>query len=95
MRIVELFASPPPESEAWRFEMKIRRVGSLTLSFAALAVMGVAALPARAANVNGASLDDGRVHGFSGCLTEEPASTHYFDLKNARTDDGKRWARCG
>jgi hypothetical protein len=89
MRIVELFASPPPESEAWRFEMKIRRVGSLTLSFAALAVMELAALPARAANVNAASLDDGRPHGFSGCLAEEPTGTHYFDLKNARTDDGK------
>jgi hypothetical protein len=89
MRIVELFASLPPESEAWRFDMKIRRVGSLTLSLAAIAVMGLAVLPARAANVNAASLDDGRPHGFSGCLTQEPTGARYFDLKNAKTDDGK------
>jgi hypothetical protein len=69
--------------------MKIGRIGSFTLSFAALAVMGLAALPARAANINAASLDDGRVHGFSGCLAEEPTGTHFFDLKNAKTDDGK------
>jgi len=69
--------------------MKIRRIGSLTLSFAALAAMGLAALPARAASGKPASLDDGRVHGFSGCLVEEPTGIHYFDLKSAKTDDGQ------
>ena len=69
--------------------MKIRRVGSITLCFGALAVMGLATLPAHAANVNAASLDDGHVHGFSGCLTQESTGTRYFDLKNAQTDDGK------
>jgi len=69
--------------------MKIRRVGSLTLSFAALAAMGLAALPARAASSKAASLDDGHLHGFSGCLVEEPTGVHYFDLKSAKTDDGQ------
>ena len=69
--------------------MKIRRVGSIALPFAAVAMMGLTALPAYAAKVNAASLDDGRVHGFSGCLTQEPTGTRYFDLNNAETDDGK------
>jgi hypothetical protein len=69
--------------------MKIQRIVSFALPFAAFAVIGFTALPARAANINASSLDDGRVHGFSGCLAEEPTGTHYFDLKNATTDDGK------
>ena len=72
--------------------MKIRRIGSLTLSIAALAAMGLTALPARAASTKAPSLDDGHVHGFSGCLTEEPTGTRYFDLNNAKTDDGKSMA---
>ena len=54
--------------------MKIRRIVSFTLPFAALAMMGFTALPARAANINATSLDDGRVHGFSGCLAEAELS---------------------
>ena len=69
--------------------MKIRRVGSLTVSLGAPAVMGLAVLPARGVSSGAASLDDGRVHGFRGCLTEETTGTHYFDLKNAKSDDGQ------
>ena len=89
MRIVELLASPLPESEEWRLEMKIRRVGSIALPFAALAIIGLTALPARAASASTPSFDDGHVHGFSGCLAQEPTGARYFDLKNAKTDDGK------
>ncbi len=29
------------------------------------------------------------MHGFRGCLTQESTGTRYFDLTNAKSDDGK------
>lgn len=68
--------------------MKIRRFGSFMLSICAATVVA-ASTAALAAGDPAASLQDGRVHGFSGCLTQEPAGIRYFDLTKAKSDDGK------
>jgi len=56
--------------------------------FVVAALLALAAAPALA-GADSASLNDGRVHGFSGCLTQESAGPRYFDLGNAKSDDGK------
>jgi hypothetical protein len=89
MRIVEFLASRPAGIPTRRFEMKIRRIGLVTLPVAAAAVIGLTALPSLAASPHGSSLDDGAVHTFTGCLTQESGGVRYFDLKNAKTEDGK------
>lgn len=53
---------------------------------AAAALVGALALPAFGAGFP--KLNDGRLHGFQGCLTQENVPTHYFDLQNAKSDDG-------
>ena len=68
--------------------MKTRRVSSLVLSLSA-AIVVASALPVLATSSTAPSLQDGRVHGFSGCLTQEASGVRYFDLTKAKSDDGK------
>jgi hypothetical protein len=65
-----------------------RRIGPSSLGLATLALIGAAAFAASAATPG--ALNDGRVHGFSGCLEQESGGVRYFDLKNAKTDDGTK-----
>jgi hypothetical protein len=69
--------------------MKIQTVAGLTLPFAAAALLAVTTLPAFGSNAAIPSLNDGEVHSFQGCLTQEPTGVKYFDLKNAKSDNGK------
>jgi len=64
-------------------------VRSAGLFAAAATLLAVTTIPALAGSSDLASLNDGRVHGFSGCLTQETAGTRYFDLTHAKSDDGK------
>ena len=66
-----------------------RRIRSLSLPLAFATLVGFTALPALATSPELSSLNDGRVHGFTGCLAQEPTGIHYFDLTKAKTDDGK------
>src|ERR1041385_8485970 len=83
MRIVEFLASRPAVPQPGGADMKIRGLG------VSMALLAMASVPAFAANADVSSLNDFRVHGFSGCLAQEPTGVHYFDLKNAKSDDGK------
>jgi hypothetical protein len=67
--------------------MSSRRIAVVTLSLSAAALVAATAFPSFAAEIR--SLNDGRVHGFDGCLTREPTGIRYFDLTNAKSDDGK------
>ncbi len=69
--------------------MKVRRISLSALPVAAGAFIFIVAAPAFAGNAEVGSLQDGRVHGFQGCLTQESTGTRYFDLTNAKSDDGK------
>jgi hypothetical protein len=67
--------------------MSSRRITVLTLSLSAAALLAATALPSLAAKIP--SLNDGHVHGFNGCLTQETTGVRYFDLTNAKSDDGQ------
>lgn len=69
--------------------MRIRRIGLFALPFAAAGLLGFAATSSAAGSSALASLDDGQVHGFTGCLAQEPTGIHYFDLTKAKSDTGK------
>jgi hypothetical protein len=87
MRIADLRSRPfRADPKDGGIDMSSRRIGVLSVSAAAL--LAVTALPSFAGNKM-ASLDDGHVHGFDGCLTQEQTGVRYFDLANAKSDDGK------
>jgi hypothetical protein len=69
-----------------RLDMEIRSTGLLA---AAATLLVATTVPALVGAAELASLNDGHVHGFSGCLTQEPSGTRYFDLTDAKSDDGK------
>jgi hypothetical protein len=64
------------------------RIRSLSVPLAFATVVGFTALPALAVGSDVSSLNDGQVHGFTGCLAQEPAGVRYFDLTKAKADDG-------
>jgi hypothetical protein len=68
--------------------MLSRRIVFPTLSFATAVFVAATALPSLAANSQFSSINDGRVHGFNGCLTQEASGMRYFDLTNAKSDNG-------
>jgi len=68
--------------------MLSRRIVLFTLSFATVVFVAATAFPSLAANSRFSSINDGRVHGFNGCLTQEPTGVRYFDLTNAKSDNG-------
>lgn len=69
--------------------MKIQTVAGFTLPFAAAALLAVTTLPAFGSSTAVRSLNDGEVHAFQGCLTQESSGIRYFDLKNAKSESGK------
>lgn len=66
--------------------MEIPDFDSTARLIAAATLVGALALPALGADFP--KLNDGRLHGFQGCLTQESVPTHYFDLQNAKSDEG-------
>jgi hypothetical protein len=67
--------------------MEMKRSFPLPLAVAT-AALAAAVTPALSKEAKVPTWKDEHVHGFVGCLTQESASPHYFDLANAKTDEG-------
>jgi hypothetical protein len=68
--------------------MKAKHLAPLIGLLVTAACLAVAASLALAKEAKGPAWKDEHTHGFVGCLTQEAASPHYFDLVNAKSDEG-------
>jgi hypothetical protein len=68
--------------------MKVKRPALLLVLLVTAAGLVAAVTPALAKEAKGPIWKDEHAHGFVGCLAQEAASPHYFDLVNAKSDEG-------
>jgi hypothetical protein len=61
---------------------------ALTVALVVAAILAATTTPAFAREAKVPVWKDEHAHGFVGCLAQEAASPHYFDLVNAKTDEG-------
>jgi hypothetical protein len=70
--------------------MRVRQRAAVDVVFLVTTVcLTATATPALATQAEVPSWKDQRVHGFVGCLTQEAPSPQFFDLVNARSDEGE------
>ena len=68
--------------------MKVEQLHLLIVSLAIAVCLPATASPALAKEAKAPVWKDEHAHGFVGCLTQEAASPHYFDLVNTKSDEG-------
>jgi hypothetical protein len=68
--------------------MKVGRLAALTVPLTTAAFFAVTTVSALAKDAEVPAWQDGHAHGFDGCLTQEATDPPYFDLVNAKSDDG-------
>jgi hypothetical protein len=69
--------------------MKVERLPASTVLFATAAFLAFTTVFALAKDAKAPAWKDGHVHGFVGCLAQESNEVGYFDLVDAKTDDGE------
>ena len=69
--------------------MKVKQPAPLVVPLLAAACLAGTATSALAKEVKVPTWKDQHAHGLVGCLAQEAASPHYFDLVNAKSDEGQ------